>query len=94
MGEFYTKEEKDNGDVDSRGSFYKMADILPCLYFDGHDQIKRETLVMQEDVGENCREKSLRVGQGGWNPEPRLLTLEGSTDSSSIPFFIQISAQT
>lgn len=94
MGEFYTKEEKDNGDVDSRSSFYKMTDILLCLYFDGRDQVKKETLAMQEDVGENCREKSLRVGQGGWNPEQRLLTLEGSTDSPSLPCFIQISAQT
>ena len=66
--------------------FYKMADILPCLYFDEHDQVKKERLVMQ-NLGENCRKKVYlsSIGQGGWYPEQRLLVLEGSTDSSSIP---------
>ena len=34
----YAKEDQSNGDVDSRSIFFfKMADILPCLYSDEHD---------------------------------------------------------
>lgn len=49
-----------------------------------------------QNLGENCRKKVYlsSVGQGGWDPEQRLLVLEGSTGSSSNPHFIQISAQT
>ena len=49
-----------------------------------------------QNLGANCREKVYlsSVGQEGWDPEQRSLVLEGSTDSSSIPHFIQISAQT
>jgi len=68
----YTKEDQSNGDVDSRSIFFfhKMADILPCLHFDEHDQVKKQRLVMQ-NLGENCRKEVYlsSIGQGGWDPE-------------------------
>ena len=84
----YTKEDQSNGDVDSRSIYFFSQDgrYFTILHFDEHDQVKKQRLVMQ-NLGENCRKEVYlsSIGQGGWDPEQRLLVLEGSTDSSSIP---------
>lgn len=78
------------------GAFFnfKMADITPCLYTIGYGPAKKKILIMQGICRSKLGENSFQEGQVGWDLEHKVLALERSTDSSSLPWLIHISFQT
>lgn len=92
--------------MDSRAIFCKMADRA-CLYISRYDQVKREIVIMQDEVGENCRKRvSMQdkedgvqsIGSQSWkevqtvHPSLTLFRPRFRSDQRFLLFFFQISS--